>query len=253
MIHIKKYGGRLGNHLFHYAYARCLAEHMGYALRVPMVNGFDNAININGKIVKEPRVLIKYGSQKNGKVETIEHLAERCQGKLIEISCGEINVDLYEGKWGKIKGWFRKKTKTKLTKDDLVVHVRLGDFLQYKNRVLPIEYYKAAIEEIEYNKLYVCSDSPYHKRLKWFRGIGATIVKKNAIDTFRFIESANKIIISNSSFSWWAAVLSDAEEIIVPHGRVIEKKDLWTDCKFMPFPRNARYALVLGKSVKISG
>jgi hypothetical protein len=256
MIQIKKYGGRLGNSLFQYAYARLLAEHMGYALRVPRINGFDKVTNIDGEIIKTPEILIKYGNSINhikDKLETIEQLAKRCENKKVEIFGGGVNVDLYKGKWNDIRKWFSSKTKTILTNEDLVIHVRLGDFLQYKHRTLPIEYYKLAVKTIKHNRLYVCSDSPGHKRLGWFRKIGATIIKKDAIDTFRFIESANKIILSNSSFSWWAAVLSNASEVIMPIGNVLERRDIWTRCKFAPFPGNAKYIHINGKSVNIRG
>ena len=44
----------------------------------------------------------------------------------------------------------------------------------------------------------------------------AEIVSTDTLHDFAFLASANRLCISNSTFSWWAAWLSDAERIYCP-------------------------------------
>jgi hypothetical protein len=52
--------------------------------------------------------------------------------------------------------------------------------------------------------------------LKYFDKYNPTIVSHDEYSDFEFIRSFDKIISSNSTFSWWAAFLSDASEIYLP-------------------------------------
>ena len=78
--------------------------------------------------------------------------------------------------------------------------------------------------------MHVCTNEPRDPFIRYFeRRYGATVrpggfqgaridasYLSGAMDNFLFIKRFNKIVISNSSFAWWAAFLSDAELIIGP-------------------------------------
>ncbi len=52
--------------------------------------------------------------------------------------------------------------------------------------------------------------------LSLFNKYNAIIRFGEQLEDFKFIMSANKICLSDSNFSWWAAFLSNAEEIYFP-------------------------------------
>ena len=104
----------------------------------------------------------------------------------------------------------------KISGDDLVVGVRRGrDYIPRHG--LPLSYYENAICNVEHNKLFICTDSPADPFVRYlakkYRG---EIRPPGAIDNLAFIKKFKKIVISNSTFLWWGAFLSDADEIIFP-------------------------------------
>lgn len=105
------------------------------------------------------------------------------------------------------------------------IHVRRGDYLQYRDKHPPVtyEYIKEAVLffiEKGYNSFVVCSDD-----LKWcrvmFKGLeiyGAAFTYSttgDAIQDLALMSCCEHNIIANSSFSWWAAWLNQNPDKIV--------------------------------------
>jgi len=114
-------------------------------------------------------------------------------------------------------------------KDDIVVHVRFHVGQAPTN----FEYYEKALAMTHYKQLYICTDEPFHPYLKQFEPYNPIIkstqsfesyfystswdeVTRKNIGDFAFMASFNKIIISYSTYAWWAAFLSNATEIYAP-------------------------------------
>jgi hypothetical protein len=100
----------------------------------------------------------------------------------------------------------------------LVVHVRLGDYLQEsKFGTLGIEYYSRALRELfevsKHPRIWVFSDDieqaklliekKYLEFVRWFPDIG-----EPAVVTFEKMRLGHAYILGNSTFSWWSAFLS---------------------------------------------
>ena len=52
-----------------------------------------------------------------------------------------------------------------------------------------------------------------------FRDYDVIYYRGSEIEDFKFIKQFNKIVMANSTFSWWASVLSEASEIYYPSPR----------------------------------
>ena len=122
--------------------------------------------------------------------------------------------------------WFTNQDDKNM--DDLVVHLRLGD--NGPNIHTPFEWYKKAIEdnEIEFHKLFLITDGSDSEDARKFKSYyDAEIPSSVNVETnqdwkkylhetmfdFNFIRKFDKILFSNSTFSWWASLLSDASHI----------------------------------------
>lgn len=126
------------------------------------------------------------------------------------------NYDFFRGHKEKIKGWFEFEKLPPLTDDILVVHVRLGDYINNKYsfiRMLNVhmDEYKKVIKEANAEEVHVVTDEPDYPGLK---ELGADkVISESAMHDFAYIASAKRLLISRSSYSWWAAWLGVATQI----------------------------------------
>ena len=108
----------------------------------------------------------------------------------------------------------------------VAIHMRRGDYLNYQDSfgVLDDNYYLSALEEIlnitELEKIYIFSDSPesvinFQKRLKLDSEIIPPLDLKPS-ETLVLMSRCAAIITSNSTFSFWAAMLASHKNVIYP-------------------------------------
>jgi len=100
------------------------------------------------------------------------------------------------------------------------IHVRRGDYLKNPefHPVCSVEYYKKAMEEIgESNFIFVSDDMEWVKEN--FKGHNIWYSNfTDEISDFKLMACCDNNIISNSSFSWWAAYLNknSNKKVIAP-------------------------------------
>ena len=116
----------------------------------------------------------------------------------------------------------------KLCNNNVVVHIRGGDFLSIEHlNICKFDYYKNSIEYALSkglkNFIVICEDQVYGmaliKELKnYFTNLQISILKSNSIkNDFNIIRSSKLAILGNSTFSWWASFLSiSKKEFLVP-------------------------------------
>lgn len=99
---------------------------------------------------------------------------------------------------------------------DVVVHARLGDFPPPDR--LDMGYYIRAIRELSESKVTVVTDTPsFVLQLSSAcksEGLKVEILQScgtSALDDFLILRQAKKLVISNSTFCYWASQFSDAE------------------------------------------
>lgn len=112
----------------------------------------------------------------------------------------------------------KNKEVSEYFKDTCCVHVRRGDYVKFQkfHPVQTMDYYRAAMERIPCERFLVFSDDVLWCR-KNFRGNDNVIVSEPAsaeVD-FCIMQACNHFVIGNSSFSWWAAWLSEHEDKVV--------------------------------------
>lgn len=107
----------------------------------------------------------------------------------------------------------------------IIVHMRIGDYEESRDLgVLPTGYFKEALNELskkvenfETYPIWLFSDSPEKAIVKFPNEYSSRmeLIPKSeltAVETLEVMRSGHHYVISNSTFSWWAAYLSESTE-----------------------------------------
>tara|TARA_R110000796_G_scaffold159291_1_gene276056 strand:+ start:268 stop:984 length:717 start_codon:yes stop_codon:yes gene_type:complete len=97
------------------------------------------------------------------------------------------------------------------------IHVRRGDYLKHPDchPTCSMEYYEKALSLLPNKPVKVFSDD-YDWCCKNFKGDRYEISNGDFIEDFELLSKCSYHIIANSSFSWWAAWLSNSKKVIAP-------------------------------------
>lgn len=246
MIIIRLKGG-LGNQLFQYAYG----IYMSKKYRLPLKFDKSNFINSSRKYslgwfnINIPEA----PNPKKNLIISIKNLIRKIKikiysylGKIYNDTCS--GEGIFEGYWHFIK--YPESMKNKLQEtivpkrlsfslnkivkkleshESVMIHVRKGDYLTNKkiNKLFgtcDLSYYNNAIEEIlklfPNSKFYVFSDNVEWAKLNLKSKTKLKFISQYFSDTEQFwlMTRCKHHIISNSSFSWWAAWLRDHKKKI---------------------------------------
>lgn len=118
---------------------------------------------------------------------------------------------------------------------DLVISLRLGDFVSIPNptprwqqrvysRFLGFDYFDNVLRHARFERLFITSDEPFHPLVDAFHSYEPILVQNDSpVKTMSFIGRFDMIAISESTYSWWAAYLSNAHTIYYP----ISTTGLW--------------------------
>jgi len=223
---IVNFNGRLGNNIFQYCFGRILATELGYKLASPSIEGFvGTQENVEGESLDIHPLNL------DGHVVDLRDILHNQQGRQIVLGGYFQRYEYYKNYQTEIRKWMDIDCyDVGQTENDIIVHVRLGDtmteFSSKHTHVLPFSYYEKALSNISFDKVYICSDQEtisgeYIRQFDKYdpiilRGSGSGSGPLHALEDFRAIISFSKIIIAQSTFSWWGAFLSNASEIFVP-------------------------------------
>jgi len=120
---------------------------------------------------------------------------------------------------------FREIKKYLFEKKYVAIHIRRTDYVNHGGKelggndvTLPATYYKKCLSLINnlssYNVVFVSDDIEFAKNA-FGKSSSYYYESNNEITDFQILLNADKLIIANSSFSWWAAWLSTKHNKIV--------------------------------------
>jgi hypothetical protein len=238
--------GRLGNNLFQYALGRILAEELGYKLVcrdsfVPnprLANGlsgqlatlpalashFDDVpLHIDGEDITQPheRYVLKERLWSGQGIPFQAMLADRAPRRIVLKGYFQ-RIEYYLSYKAKIRSWFKPLIPQGVLTphpDDVVLNIRRGlDYFKH-GWVLPKQYYVEALRAASPRRLFVCGVGIDAEIVELLEPYSPTYYSASPFEEFCFISRFNRIVLSNSTFAWWAAWLSDASEIFFPSGQ----------------------------------
>jgi len=215
MIEVK-YLGRLGNNLFQYCFGRILAENLGFKLKADPISGFPNT---NTKI--DGYDYSTYPTQTlNGQVVDLKSILQNKTKRKIVVEGFFQRYEYYKPYKDIIRNdWLftDKQTTEQVNKNDIIAHIRRRDNGQEVNLFfLPFSFYENVLQEANYDRLFICTNDLSDPFISQFKKFNPIFRQVSPLEDFQFIMSFNKIIQSQSTFSWWTSFLSNAQEIYTP-------------------------------------
>jgi hypothetical protein len=155
----------------------------------------------------------------HGQAVNLPYLLNSAQRRPIVLKGYFQRVEYYHPHKAKIAHWFRMKPKAlpvQFGPDDVVVHLRRSIEMRVLERALDLNYYLSQLRAMRPGQVYLCGTGIDGATREAFAEFSPREINENGIDTFRILRSAPRIIMANSTFSWWAAYLSDAREVVYP-------------------------------------
>lgn len=251
MIEINVSGG-LGVRLFQYVFGFILSELKNDTLQIVENNDYIESyekgtnrkyseFNNLQKIFPNIKFFIKKTNNYTndsiiigGHVHNIDELNKH-KGKIILKGSGFQNYKYFKNHKNLIKKllYIPKDKLIKFEDNDVVIHYRLGDtkieklkkkvrcnekYIGYHNcQNMTNDYFVDIIKENNFNNIFVITDSPNDEYIISLKSkINCKIISNDIYDDFLFLVSAPNLIICHSTFSWWAAFLSNAKKIYMP-------------------------------------
>lgn len=236
-----KFNGRLGNQLFQFFFLLYLKSrsksrfyffvnpHHAYLCKFFDL-GFYYNLTLSSKIYSIfTRIMPHLLSFKSIYIQNIQ-VPREVQLKGNTIYTGFFQTDWYLNHTPeKFKIRVRKKYITEFQKlyghifaneRTIVVHIRRTDYLKYGKRdiSLPIKYFKTrlnSIANLEQYKVFFISDDIAYVRSVFAEKPNFIFSENDEIIDFQILQNADIAIISNSSFSWWAAYLGKKGSLVM--------------------------------------
>jgi hypothetical protein len=215
------YLGRLGNNLFQYVIGRIIAEELGLTLSVAPIPGFPETFKtIEGTCIREPSQFYKGFKIP---LETILN-SPAVTGYVLR---GYFQrSEYYIPHRLKIRRWLKPsiehyekipdRYKDSLSQA-LVVNVRRTDYTS-NGWALPFSYYDTAIKQYQgqFSDLWIVTDDCYDPFFRRFRKYSPNFLCADSVTQITALTLAPRLIMSQSSFSWWGAFLAENSSVIAP-------------------------------------
>lgn len=229
--------GRLGNHLTIHAVGRGLADRLGFDFFAAEIPGFPGTAGFDS-LGKDDRFWDEVLER-----HRIDDATWTCKRPRNVLMRGYFQrYEYFRDYREHIRDDWLRIDKIPLDDDHLVVHVRSGDvWARYTRKdrghqgALPVSYYRNIIDRISWNRMTVVTshvEDPIVGRLSEL--YDCDVRSGSVIDDFRFLASAKRLVMSASTFAWWAAWLSDAREVHFPLAEMWRPSDsnaraFWVD------------------------
>jgi hypothetical protein len=219
--------GRLGNRLTQYCVARRIATELGFGLSSEPIPGFPNAVALGPSWRWHFRFLGKESIDTAHDLD-LEAIVKNRRPRIIDLRGMFLRYEFVRPYKEAIRSsWLLSGACRPHQADDLTIHVRGGDIWRMGPRrrrhvcseyhALPFSFYSEIIRERHWRRIYVVTadklDPMVHKIVDTF---GAEVVSGDVLDDFNFMRSSQNLVMSVSSFAWWAGWLSDARRIYYP-------------------------------------
>jgi hypothetical protein len=221
MIEVR-YKARLGNNLFQYCLGRILAEELGFAFDAAPLAGFPGTgKKIPGNRFETPEeVLTEFRID-------FDRLCKDKTARKIVLDGWFQRYEYYRPFRGRIQDWLKLDASPVATPadDDLVVNVRRTDYVTL-GWALPFSFYDEAIRRTsKIKRIWIVTDAPKDPFFKRFKVWRPRFFSGSPLEQLEFMIRARRLVLSQSTFCWWAAFLGNPEQVYAP----LPRTGIWAE------------------------
>jgi len=225
-----RYRNAFGNNLFQYAIGRLLAEERGVGMvcsqatrrmtggQVGLPQVLDAFVDLPqtlpGPSYLHPQTRFVLGERGDWNGQGFDRAALRADSRQQRIVLdGFFQIaDWYAPHVDRLRKWFamRPQDLPCPAPDDVAIHIRRGDYWRHGG-VLDASWYADRLDQMNPGKVVVFGvgiDEQIRTALKPWNPVYST---GDVLSDFALMQRFERIILANSSFSWWAALLSHAQ------------------------------------------
>jgi len=240
-----RYLGHLGNNLFQYALGRILAEELGSALlcrALPDTRGWgvveamsgivdrfmsqsaafaDAPQSLPGRACEAPQLRYVIGEKPNwsGHGINLPYLLRQGRDHRIVLHGYFQRAEYYLPYRERIARWFALPDDASLPRpgaNDVVVHLRQSLDMLLLDRAIDMRFYVDALHAMAPARVLVCGLGVTDAVRAALAPFDPVYLDLPALATLKVMMQAPRIVLANSTFSWWGAWLSEAREIVYP-------------------------------------
>lgn len=213
MIEVR-YKARLGNNLFQYCFGRILAQELNYALQAEPIPGFPGTTDsIVGAKYESPEQLLT-----GQRIDLTAVLADRSPRRIVLDGWFQ-RYEYYRPFRDPIRKWlkFEQAAHVGEPQPGLVVNVRRTDYVQL-GWALPFDYYREAIERLApfSGPLWIVTDDARDPFMRQFDRWRPQYFVGSGLEQLAFMSRAARLVMSQSTFSWWPTFLGTPERVVCP-------------------------------------
>jgi hypothetical protein len=206
-----RYQGRMGNRLFQYCLGRIIAEHRGYALDAPPIEGFP----ATARTVGGARVRLPWRFLWGHRVDLARVLADPRRRRVV-LRGYFLNWAYYREHADRLRAWLGYPADCGVAGEgDALVMIRLSDY-QRCGGVLSWSYYELVLAQLRCRRLFFTTDQPDHPLAQRLARLGARRIDADPLATLRIGAACSTIVMSNSTYAWWLAFLGRPQEVWFP-------------------------------------
>ena len=212
-------GAGLGNKMFINALAYIISLKTGKELITTPIEFFNNTkINVRIDTLIDPLYTRQYGDQYVNLDELYNH-----RGDIVVNSFAQ-RQEYYTNYRDELQSFFYEATNGGVQHNGTVLYIRNGDYRDI-GVYLGLENYCTILDSIDHSNLTIVVEHIDSDVEIIAQKYNANIFSKSAFEDFLYIKNAGNIVMSQSTFSWWAAFLGKAKKIYLAGFDGYDKSD----------------------------
>jgi len=229
---IVRYRSQLGNQIFQYCFARILAQRIGTILLARQIGGFKQT---GTKFLGAKALTCFKNVQIQGHNYRMQALASQGSSNHLILDGYFQRAEYFETVLQTLRDdWLFQGSLETTSSFDATIHVRGGNWIGGNEKrvhsyypMLPVSYFRSILQDHGFRKIaIVTSDKNDPVVVQLQQEFSAKVFSGTAIEDFMTLRRSRNVLLSVSTFSWWAAFLSFADNIFYPNTGLFNTEEM---------------------------